>query len=101
MFAATTHENTPMAYRGSTLANPNLVISLDFVEANYEALESLLRDRQREMELRRESTRDATPPLRIASPRIHRRWGKEQWGLKELKVEEKAGSKGTLKGEGL
>ncbi|GKB21511.1 hypothetical protein Tco_0855434 [Tanacetum coccineum] len=95
MFSATTPENTPMAYRASTSANPNLVISPDFVEANYEALESLLRDRhrqmhnndlqtqleyfnedyneEREMEPRTEPTRAATPPLRVASPRIHRR----------------------------
>ncbi|GJZ80861.1 hypothetical protein Tco_0645855 [Tanacetum coccineum] len=49
MFAATTPENTPMAYRASTLANPNPVIILTFIEANYEALESLLRDRHRQM----------------------------------------------------
>ncbi|GKB59448.1 hypothetical protein Tco_0915634 [Tanacetum coccineum] len=68
MFAATTPENTPMAYHASTLANPNPVISLAFVEANYEALESLLRDR-----CRLKPTRAATPPLRVASPKIHRR----------------------------
>ncbi|GKB05316.1 reverse transcriptase domain-containing protein [Tanacetum coccineum] len=95
MFAATTPENTPMAYRASTLANPNLVISPAFVKANYEALGSLLRDRrrqmrnndlrteleyfsedydkEREMEPRLVPTRAATPPLRIASPRIRRR----------------------------
>ncbi|GJS69224.1 reverse transcriptase domain-containing protein [Tanacetum coccineum] len=71
MFSATTPENTPMAYRASTSANPNPVISPAFVEANYEALESLLRDRQ--MEPRPEPTRAATPPLRVASPRIRRR----------------------------
>nr|GEW20201.1 hypothetical protein [Tanacetum cinerariifolium] len=65
-----------------------------FIKANYEALESLLRDRHRqmrnndlrtkleyfsedydeeqEMELTLELTRAATPPLRVASPRIHR-----------------------------
>nr|GEV82617.1 reverse transcriptase [Tanacetum cinerariifolium] len=47
MFAATTPENTPLAYRTSTSTNPNHAISLNFVEANYETLESLLRDRQR------------------------------------------------------
>nr|GEX63253.1 hypothetical protein [Tanacetum cinerariifolium] len=46
MFAATTLENTPIAYRDSTSANPNPVISLAFIEAIYEALESLLRDRR-------------------------------------------------------
>ncbi|GKC88585.1 reverse transcriptase domain-containing protein [Tanacetum coccineum] len=95
MLAATTPENIPMAYRASTLANPNPVISPAFVEANYEALESLLRDRrrqmrnndlqteleyfsedydeEREMEPRPEPTRAATPPLRVASPRNRRR----------------------------
>ncbi|GKE93652.1 hypothetical protein Tco_1574747 [Tanacetum coccineum] len=47
MFAATTPENTPLAYRASTSTNPNLVISPAFVEANYETLESLLRDQRR------------------------------------------------------
>ncbi|GJW29401.1 hypothetical protein Tco_0046276 [Tanacetum coccineum] len=95
MFAATTPENTPMAYRASTSVNPNPVISLAFVEANYEALESLLRDQhrqicnndlrteleyfsedydeEREMKLRLEPTRAAIPPIRVASPRIRRR----------------------------
>ncbi|GJW24564.1 hypothetical protein Tco_0038375 [Tanacetum coccineum] len=49
MFAATTPENTPMAYRTSTSANPNPMISPAFIEANYEALESLLRGRHRQM----------------------------------------------------
>nr|GEZ45041.1 hypothetical protein [Tanacetum cinerariifolium] len=92
MFAATTPENTPMDYRASTSTNPNPVISLAFVKANYEALESLLRDRrrqmrnndlrteleyfnkdyneEREMDPRPEPTRAATPPFRVASPRI-------------------------------
>ncbi|GJU17422.1 hypothetical protein Tco_1145388 [Tanacetum coccineum] len=49
MFAATTPENTPLAYRASILTNPNPVISPTFMEANYETLESLLRDRRRQM----------------------------------------------------
>ncbi|GKA70140.1 hypothetical protein Tco_0776204 [Tanacetum coccineum] len=49
MFATTTPKNTPLAYRVSTSTNPNPVISPDFVEANYETLESLLKDRQRQM----------------------------------------------------
>nr|GEU89592.1 ribonuclease H-like domain-containing protein [Tanacetum cinerariifolium] len=85
-------KNTPMAYRASTLTNPNPVISPAFVEANYEGIESLLRDRhrqmcnndlqtkleyfsedydeEREIEPRPEPTRAATPSLRVASPRI-------------------------------
>ncbi|GJT69633.1 hypothetical protein Tco_1028919 [Tanacetum coccineum] len=95
MFAATTPENTPLAYRASTSTNPNPVISPAFVEANYETLESLLRDRrrqtrnndlrteleyfsedydeEREMEPRQEPVGAATPPLRAASPRVRRR----------------------------
>ncbi|GKE52988.1 hypothetical protein Tco_1488144, partial [Tanacetum coccineum] len=95
MFAATTPENTPLAYRASTSTNPNPVISPAFMEANYETLESLLRDRrrqmhnnnlrtkleyfsedydkEREMEPRPEPVRAATPPLRAASPIVHRR----------------------------
>ncbi|GJY93416.1 hypothetical protein Tco_0509198 [Tanacetum coccineum] len=95
MFAATTPKNTPIDYRASTSANPNPVISPTFIEANYKALESLLRDRRRqmrnndlrteleyfikdydekrEMEPRPEPTRAATLPLRIASPSIRRR----------------------------
>nr|GEY55908.1 reverse transcriptase domain-containing protein [Tanacetum cinerariifolium] len=49
MFSATTPENTPLAYRASTSTNPNLVISPAFMEANYETLESLPRDRRRQM----------------------------------------------------
>ncbi|GJS15309.1 hypothetical protein Tco_0409781 [Tanacetum coccineum] len=76
MFAATTPENMPMAYRTSTSANPNPMISPAFIEANYQALESLLRDRRRQMEMepRLEPTRAATPPLQVVSPRIRRWW---------------------------
>ncbi|GKE25143.1 hypothetical protein Tco_1436655 [Tanacetum coccineum] len=49
MFAATTPKNTPLAYRVSTLTNPNPVIRPAFVEANYKTLESLLRDWRRQM----------------------------------------------------
>ncbi|GJV94869.1 hypothetical protein Tco_1546446 [Tanacetum coccineum] len=49
MFAATTPKNTHLAYRASTSTNPSPVISPAFVEANYETLESLLRDRRRQM----------------------------------------------------
>ncbi|GKA06307.1 hypothetical protein Tco_1167627 [Tanacetum coccineum] len=95
MFSVTTPENTPMAYRASTSANPNSVIRPTFIKANYEALESLLRDRrrhmhnndlrteleyfsedydkEREMEPRPKPTRAATPPPRVASPKICRR----------------------------
>nr|GEX26566.1 hypothetical protein [Tanacetum cinerariifolium] len=95
IFSTTTPENMTMAYRASTSANPNPVISLAFVEANYKALESLLRDqrrqmrntdlrteleyfskdydKEREMELRPDSTRAASLPLRVTSLRIRRR----------------------------
>ncbi|GKC67369.1 hypothetical protein Tco_1099967, partial [Tanacetum coccineum] len=44
VFAATTPENTPFAYHASTSTNPNLTISPAIVEANYEILESTLRE---------------------------------------------------------
>ncbi|GKF71149.1 hypothetical protein Tco_0207263 [Tanacetum coccineum] len=94
IFIATTPENTPLAYRACTSTNPNLVISPAFVEANYETLESLLRDRrrqmrnndlqtelvyfsedydeEREMEPISKPVRAVTPPLRAASPRVRR-----------------------------
>ncbi|GJV90979.1 hypothetical protein Tco_1538792 [Tanacetum coccineum] len=90
VFDATTPENTLFAYRASTSANPNPMISPAFVEANYEVLESLLRERrrhirnedlrteleyfsedydeEREMEPRLEPNREATLTLRLRSP---------------------------------
>ncbi|GJU50550.1 hypothetical protein Tco_1220105 [Tanacetum coccineum] len=94
VFAATTPGNTPFAYRDSTSTDPAPMISPAFVKANNEILESLLRDRQRqirnkdlrteleyfsedydeelEMEPRPERTREVTPPLRTRSPRVCR-----------------------------
>ncbi|GKF30191.1 hypothetical protein Tco_0096533, partial [Tanacetum coccineum] len=94
MFAATTPENTPFSYRASTSNNPNPTISPAFVEANYEILESLLRERrrhtrnedlrteleyfsedydeEREMEPRPEPRREATLTLRLRSPGIRK-----------------------------
>nr|GEU60857.1 reverse transcriptase domain-containing protein [Tanacetum cinerariifolium] len=93
VFAVTTPENTPFAYHASTSTNPNLTISPAFVEANYEILESLLRERQRqirnedlrteleyfsedydeerEMEPRPEPREEATPTLRLRSDSPH------------------------------
>ncbi|GJV69369.1 hypothetical protein Tco_1484878 [Tanacetum coccineum] len=94
VFAATTHGNTPFAYRASTSTNPAPMISPAFIEANYEILESLLRNRRRqirnedlrielenfsedydeelEIEPRTERTREVSPPLRTRSPRVCR-----------------------------
>ncbi|GJW12701.1 reverse transcriptase domain-containing protein [Tanacetum coccineum] len=94
VFAATTPKNTPFAYRASTSTNPNPLISPAFVEANYKVLESLLRERQRqirnedlqteleyfsedydeerEIEPRLEPNREATPTLRPRSPVVRR-----------------------------
>ncbi|GJR38512.1 hypothetical protein Tco_1214196 [Tanacetum coccineum] len=94
VFAATTPGSTPFAYRTSTSTDPAPMISPAFVEANYEILESLLRDKRRqiriedlqteleyfsedydeklEMEPRPERTREVTPLLRTRSPRVHR-----------------------------
>ncbi|GKB37826.1 hypothetical protein Tco_0882768 [Tanacetum coccineum] len=94
VFAATTPENTPSAYRASTSANPNPMISPAFIEANYEVLESLLRERrrqicnedlrtgpeyfsedhdeEREMEPRPEPNMEITLPLRLRSLMVRR-----------------------------
>ncbi|GKB12302.1 hypothetical protein Tco_0846225 [Tanacetum coccineum] len=50
-FTIKSPENTPLTNRASTSANPDLIISLTFVEANYEVLESLLRDRRRQVRI--------------------------------------------------
>ncbi|GJY01265.1 hypothetical protein Tco_0359417 [Tanacetum coccineum] len=72
MFAATTPENTPLAYPASTSTNLNPVISPAFVEANYETLDEDY-DEEREMKPRPKPARSVTPPLRAASPRVRRR----------------------------
>ncbi|GKD96023.1 hypothetical protein Tco_1379920 [Tanacetum coccineum] len=94
VFATTTPENAPFIYHASTSANPNPMISPAFVEANYEIIESLLRERQRqirnedlqtelkyfsedydedqEMEPIPDPHREATPNLRLRSPIVHR-----------------------------
>nr|GFA08609.1 hypothetical protein [Tanacetum cinerariifolium] len=94
VFAATTPKNMPFSYHASTLTNPNPMISPAFVEANYEVLESLLRERrrqirnedlrtelkyfsedydeEREMESRPEPNQEATPTLWPRSLVVHR-----------------------------
>nr|GFB50006.1 reverse transcriptase domain-containing protein [Tanacetum cinerariifolium] len=47
-FTAKTSENTPLTNHASTSANPNPMISPTFNEANYEVLESLLRERRKQ-----------------------------------------------------
>ncbi|GJR94442.1 hypothetical protein Tco_0266616 [Tanacetum coccineum] len=80
MFSATTPENTPSAYRASTSANPNNMISPAFVEANYEFLESLLRERRRQMR-----NEDIQTGLEYFSSE------KESYDLKKLRTEKEAG----------
>ncbi|GJT85111.1 hypothetical protein Tco_1066828 [Tanacetum coccineum] len=46
-FTVKSPKNMPLTYRASTLANPDPMISPAFVEANYEVLESLLREHRR------------------------------------------------------
>nr|GEU43982.1 UBN2 domain-containing protein [Tanacetum cinerariifolium] len=87
-FTATTPENKPLTHRASTSVNPDPMIRPSFVEANYEILESLLKERrkqirneylrikleyfseeydeEREMELRHVRIRETTPVLRIS-----------------------------------
>ncbi|GJR14627.1 hypothetical protein Tco_0797279 [Tanacetum coccineum] len=67
VFATTTPENTPFAYRASTSANPNPIISPAFVEANYEDY-----DEERKMEPRPRPTRETTLPLWSRSPGVRR-----------------------------
>nr|GEW65811.1 hypothetical protein [Tanacetum cinerariifolium] len=67
VLAATTPENTSFSYRTSTSTDLTPMISLAFVEANYEILKSFLRDRRRP-----ERTRKVTPPLCTRSPRVCR-----------------------------
>ncbi|GKB59975.1 hypothetical protein Tco_0916161 [Tanacetum coccineum] len=90
--------NTPLVNHASTLANPNPIISPPFLEANYEVLESLLRDHrrhvrnedlrteldyyseeydgEREMEPRLARVRKATPVLQTGSLHIQRHRGR-------------------------
>ncbi|GJY96621.1 hypothetical protein Tco_0513531 [Tanacetum coccineum] len=72
VFAATTPKNTPFAYRASTSTNPNPMISHAFVEANYEFLESILRERRRQI-----------------------RNEKESWDLRKHRIRKEAGEEGT------
>ncbi|GJW09425.1 hypothetical protein Tco_1575252 [Tanacetum coccineum] len=51
VFTATILKNTPFAYHASTSTNPNPTISPAFMEANYEILESLLRERRRQIRI--------------------------------------------------
>ncbi|GJZ12971.1 hypothetical protein Tco_0548201 [Tanacetum coccineum] len=111
VFTATTPENTPFAYHASTSTNPNPRISLAFVEANYEILKSLLRERQRqirnkdlrtelkyfsedydeerEIEPRPEPRREATSTLRL---REGNRRGRNVEGIRPLEIEAREGS---------
>ncbi|GJU52939.1 hypothetical protein Tco_1226653 [Tanacetum coccineum] len=93
-FIAITLENTPFTNHTSTSANSDPMISSAFVEANYEVLESLLRerrrhrcnedlrtkleyfseeyDKEREMEPRPVRVRETTPVCRTESSRVRR-----------------------------
>ncbi|GJS25399.1 reverse transcriptase domain-containing protein [Tanacetum coccineum] len=106
VFAAITPENTPLAYYASTSTNPNPTISPAFVEANYEILESLLRERrrpihnkdlrteleyfsedydeEREMEPRPEPHKETTPTLRL---REGNRRGRNTEGIGPSEIE--------------
>ncbi|GKE40091.1 hypothetical protein Tco_1463496 [Tanacetum coccineum] len=114
VFAATNPGNTSFAYRTSTSTDPVPMISPAFVEANHEILESLLRDRQRqirnedlrieleyfsedydeelEMEPRPERAREVTPPLRRQCERVI--------GFEETPNRERDRIRGNTKGNG-
>ncbi|GKA72828.1 reverse transcriptase domain-containing protein [Tanacetum coccineum] len=105
IFVATTPENTPLSYHASTSANTNTIISPAFVEANYEILESLLRertrqirnedlrtelgyfseeyDKEREMEPRPEQNRETTPPLYMRIESNVEGGGPSEFGARE------------------
>nr|GEV68314.1 hypothetical protein [Tanacetum cinerariifolium] len=112
VFASTTPKNTPSAYRTSTLANPNPMITPAFVKANCDVLESLLREKQRhihnkdlqtrhgyfsedydeerKMEPRPKPNREITPPLRLRSPVVLReenRGGRNTEGSRPSEIE--------------
>ncbi|GJZ39628.1 hypothetical protein Tco_0586191 [Tanacetum coccineum] len=87
VFTATTPGNTAFAYRASTLTDPTPMISPAFIEVNYEILESLLRDRRREV----------TPPLRTRSPRVHRQ-RERVVGFEEAPNREESKSRRNTKG---
>ncbi|GJT82505.1 hypothetical protein Tco_1056847 [Tanacetum coccineum] len=93
VFSATTPENTLFAYRASTSANLNMIISPVFVEENYEDY-----DEEREMEQRPEPNREATPSLRPRSPVVHRQ-RERVVGFEEAPNRE--GSMGGRNAEGL
>ncbi|GKB92655.1 hypothetical protein Tco_0964927 [Tanacetum coccineum] len=119
MFAATNPGNTLFAYRTSTSTDPVPMISPAFIEANHEILESLLRDRQRqirnedlrieleyfsedydeelEMEPRTEQARKVTPPLRTRSPRAYRQCERVV-GFKETSNRERGRIRGNTEG---
>ncbi|GJW60890.1 retrovirus-related pol polyprotein from transposon TNT 1-94 [Tanacetum coccineum] len=92
VFTATTLENTPSAYRASTSANPNHMISPAFVEANYEDY-----DEEREIEPRPEPNREDTPPLQLRS-HVVRRQRERIIGFEEALNRE--GSRGGINAEG-
>nr|GEX27287.1 hypothetical protein [Tanacetum cinerariifolium] len=60
VFATTTPENTLFAYCASTSTNPNPMISPTFVEANYEVLESLLTEQQRQIRFKEAPNREGS-----------------------------------------
>nr|GEW38832.1 hypothetical protein [Tanacetum cinerariifolium] len=118
VFVATTPENTSFAYRASTLTNPNPIISPVFVESNYEVLESLLRERRRqiqneylqtELEYFSEDTmkserqnQDLSPTGKLLLPFIHGLlWfignEKELWDLRKHQIGKEAGEERTPK----
>nr|GEX35487.1 hypothetical protein [Tanacetum cinerariifolium]GEX35488.1 hypothetical protein [Tanacetum cinerariifolium] len=119
VFVVTTPRNMPFAYRVFTSTDPTPMISLAFVEANYEILESLLRDRRRqirnedfqieleyfsedydeehEMEPRSERTRKVTPLLHTRSPRV-RRQRKRVVGFKKAPNKEESRTGRNTKG---
>ncbi|GKE89486.1 hypothetical protein Tco_1566961 [Tanacetum coccineum] len=102
VFSATTPENTPFAYRASTSANPNPMISPAFIrnEDHQTELEYFSEDydEEREMEPRPEANREANPTLRPRSP-VVRKQRERVVGFEEAPNRE--GSRGGRNAEGI
>ncbi|GJS44315.1 hypothetical protein Tco_0569358 [Tanacetum coccineum] len=92
VFAATTPENTPFAYHASTSTNPNPTISPAFVKANYEILESLLRERQRQIR-----NEDLQTELEYFSPLGFANNEKELWDSRTHQTGKEIGGEGMPK----
>nr|GEZ51783.1 reverse transcriptase domain-containing protein [Tanacetum cinerariifolium] len=80
-FTARTPENTSPANHASTSANPNLVISSAYVEANFEVLESLLGIAEEKFEMK---TFALNWNILVTSMMKKRKWSQDPHVLRKL-----------------